>query len=107
MICWLRTVWFQHWPKERTSNFAGRKNYMIKSLYTDEYVCFRKLLRRARKDAGLTQTELAERLNKPQSYIYKNESGERRVDITEYLDIMYVLGKDPHEILDELGKMYK
>ena len=80
---------------------------MTKSLYTDEYVYFRKLLRRAREAAGLTQTELAGRLNKPQSYIYKNESVERRVDVTEYLDIMYALGKDPHEILDELCKMYK
>ena len=73
---------------------------MTKSLYTDEYVYFRKLLRRAREAAGLTQTELAGRLN-------KHESGERRVDVTEYLDIMYALGKDPHEILDELCKMYK
>ena len=79
------TVWFQRWPKERTDNFC----------------------RRAKEAAGLTQTELAGRLNKPQSYIYKNESGERRVDVTEYLDIMYALGKDPHEILDELCKMYK
>ena len=47
---------------------------MTKSLYTDEYVYFRKLLRRAREAAGLTQTELAGRLNKPQSYIYKNEN---------------------------------
>ena len=43
---------------------------MTKSLYTDEYVYFRKLLRRAREAAGLTQTELAGRLNKPQSYIW-------------------------------------
>ena len=96
------TVWFQRWPKEKTDNFCRKEN-----LYTDEYVYFRKLLRRAREAAGLTQTELAGRLNKPQSYIYKNESGERRVDVTEYLDIMYALGKDPHEILDELCKMYK
>ena len=40
---------------------------MTKSLYTDEYVYFRKLLRRAREAAGLTQTELAGRLNKPQA----------------------------------------
>ncbi len=80
---------------------------MTKSLYTDEYVYFRKLLRRAREAAGLTQTELVGRLNKPQSYIYKNESGERRVDVTEYLDIMYALGKDPlfYSAVNELKKL--
>ncbi len=80
---------------------------MTQSLYTPEYIHFRKLLRRAREDAGLTQTDLARRLNKPQSYVYKNESGERRVDITEYLDIMQALNKHPGEILDTLWKMYK
>lgn len=80
---------------------------MTQSLYTAEYIHFRKLLRRAHEDAGLTQTEFARRLNKPQSYVYKNESGERRVDITEYLDIMQVLNKHPGEIMDALWKMYK
>lgn len=89
------------------SSVFFRKNFMTQSLYTAEYIHFRKLLRRAREDAGLTQTELARRLNKPQSYVYKNESGERRVDITEYLDIMQALNKHPGEIMDALWKMYK
>jgi transcriptional regulator with XRE-family HTH domain len=42
-------------------------------------------LRQARKDAGLTQVQAAERLRKPQSFISKCESGERRVDA---LDLM-------------------
>lgn len=40
-------------------------------------------LRRLRKRAGLTQTELAERINKPQSFVSKTENAERRLGLEE------------------------
>lgn len=36
-----------------------------------------------RLDAGLTQADLAERLNKPQSFVAKVETHERRLDLIE------------------------
>jgi transcriptional regulator with XRE-family HTH domain len=45
------------------------------------------LLRTIRKEAGLSQSELAMRLNKPQSFVSKYESGERRLDMVETLQI--------------------
>lgn len=47
------------------------------------YDTFRARLRRARQLAGLSQAEVARRLGKPQSFISKCESGERRVDAVE------------------------
>ena len=41
------------------------------------------LLRRVRKESQLTQTELARRLGRPQSYVSKYETGERRLDVVE------------------------
>lgn len=51
--------------------------------YRAAYQRFRSKLRRARKSAHLTQREASRRLGKPQSFISKIESGERRVDFVE------------------------
>jgi len=50
------------------------------------------LLRTIRKEAGLSQQELATRLGKPQSFVSKYESGERRLDLIEVFHICQVLG---------------
>lgn len=56
---------------------------MPKSIHSSEYKTVIKKLREAREAAGFTQTEAAEKLGKPQSYISKIERGERRIDIIE------------------------
>jgi transcriptional regulator with XRE-family HTH domain len=43
-------------------------------------------LRQARQEVGLTQVEVARSLRKPQSFVSKCESGERRVDVVELED---------------------
>ncbi len=52
------------------------------------------MIREARLNAGLTQAKLAEKLGKPQSYIAKYETGERRLDVIELLDIIDAIGGD-------------
>ena len=56
---------------------------MASQVHTPEYQQFLTRLRAARKRAGLTQLEVAQRLGKHQSYVSKCESGERRVDAVE------------------------
>lgn len=51
--------------------------------YGDEYRRMLERLREARVAAGLTQTQVAARLGKPQSYVSKIELGERRIDPIE------------------------
>ncbi len=65
---------------------------MTKTIYTKEYKGILQKLKRARQKAGLKQEEVAKKLGKPQSYISKIESGERRIDIVE---------------LKQLAKIYK
>jgi transcriptional regulator with XRE-family HTH domain len=45
------------------------------------------LLRQIREEAGLRQVDLAERLNRHQSFVSKYETGERRLDLVELRDI--------------------
>jgi transcriptional regulator with XRE-family HTH domain len=46
----------------------------------------RSLLKDARLSAKLRQTDVANILNKPQSYVAKVESGERKLDLIEAID---------------------
>lgn len=56
---------------------------MQKSLFSQEYRIFLDHLKAARADAGLTQIQLAKRMNITQSFISKCERGERRIDLVE------------------------
>ena len=47
------------------------------------YQQFLNCLRTARLEAVLTQEQVGRRLKRPQSYVSKCESGERRVDVVE------------------------
>jgi transcriptional regulator with XRE-family HTH domain len=59
--------------------------------YVRQYRAFLSRLKQARDEAGLTQVQVAGKLSKPQSFITKCESGERRVDFVElqYLADIY------------------
>jgi len=56
---------------------------MKKSLHSREQKALSKALRHVRKRAGLSQLELSQKLEKPQSFVSKYESGERRLDFLE------------------------
>lgn len=75
---------------------------MTGSVFTGKYERFRQLIIQARKDAGFTQIQLAQKLEKPQSYVSKYETGERRLDVIEFVEIAYALGTRPEAILKNL-----
>ncbi|EEL2472722.1 helix-turn-helix transcriptional regulator, partial [Salmonella enterica] len=52
-----------------------------------------------RLKAGLTQKQFAEKVGKPQSFISKVESGERRLDFVEFIHLARLLSLDPCEIM--------
>lgn len=74
---------------------------MSKSIHSNEYKTVIKKLREAREAAGLTQTEAAEKLGKPQSYISKIERGERRIDVVELSAIAKLYFKKPLWFIDQ------
>ena len=75
---------------------------MTKSVHTRNYRLFLELLINARKDAGVTQEQLARRLNRPQSFVSKCENGERRVDVIELLQILQSIGVEPISFIKKI-----
>ncbi len=58
-----------------------------------------------REAAGLTQTQLAEKLGEYQSFVARLESGQRRIDVIEFLDLAAKLGFDPAKAIRQIGQM--
>ncbi|MGW3993932.1 helix-turn-helix domain-containing protein [Amycolatopsis sp. NPDC004772] len=75
---------------------------MDKSIYSADYRRLCVLLRELRDEAGLTQVQVAERLDEPQSFVSKYEAGERRIDVVELRQIVDVLGIDIVSVIQRL-----
>ncbi|HIG8008298.1 TPA: helix-turn-helix domain-containing protein, partial [Klebsiella pneumoniae] len=56
----------------------------MSSIYSSEYQLVIKNLREIRIKKGITQERLAQALKRPQSFVAKVESGERRLDVIEF-----------------------
>lgn len=76
------------------------------SIYSDEYQLVIKTLREARLAQGLTQESLARMLERPQSFVAKFESGERRLDIVEFVHIACLLSLEPAKLIKKLDSNY-
>lgn len=76
----------------------------VKSTYEPDYERFCALLREARVKAGQTQADVAMRLLKPQSFVSKVESGERRLDLVEYIRWAKAVGIDPTALISTLAE---
>lgn len=65
---------------------------MEKSVYRDENLVLLRLLKQCRVEAGLTQAEFAQALDRPQSFASDIERGLRRIDLVQLRDICHALG---------------
>ena len=81
---------------------CGPRKLVVKSIYSKKYEQFLDLLIQARKDADLTQVEVASRLGRPQSFVSKYENGERRLDVVEFLDVAEAIDLDAIKLIRRL-----
>lgn len=77
---------------------------MPRTLGSPRHLALRDFIVEKRDKAGLTQVEVSVRLGRPQSYIASIETGQRRVDVVELLDLAKAIGFDPHEALRRVKK---
>lgn len=71
---------------------------MPKSQFSDAYKVFIRMMIAARKEAGLTQTELGERIGRKQAHISIIETGVRRVDLIEFCALAKAMDYDPNAL---------
>jgi transcriptional regulator with XRE-family HTH domain len=72
---------------------------MAKAKFSPAYKKLCEMLVAARKKAGLHQADVAKALGVHQSFVSKIESGERRLDVVEFLRVAKLIKADPVAIL--------
>lgn len=75
----------------------------MNTVHDSRYTKLIEALRETRRKQNVTQTELAQKLGQPQSYIAKVEGLERRLDIVELLDWLDALNYDRQQFFLDLG----
>jgi transcriptional regulator with XRE-family HTH domain len=78
---------------------------MAKAQHAPRYRNLPAMLRKLREAAGLTQRRMAERLRVTHVWVHKSEIGERRVDITEFMDWCIACGVDPDKAFSDLRRL--
>ncbi|MCZ7448354.1 helix-turn-helix transcriptional regulator [Rhizobium rhizogenes] len=77
---------------------------VTKTLGTKRHQALIALLIEKREAKGLTQTDLAAKLGEYQSFVARLESGQRRVDVIEFLELSEILGFDAAQALSAIAK---
>ncbi len=74
---------------------------MRKKISKEKLIAF---LVNARKETDMTQALLAKKLNRPQSFVAKYETGERNLDFVDVIEVFEALGADP---IEQITRMYR
>jgi transcriptional regulator with XRE-family HTH domain len=78
---------------------------MSRTIHSVRHEALRALLVEERKAAGLTQAAIAKKLNRYQSFVATVESGQRRIDVIEFLDLARAIGFSPVEAIEKLARI--
>ena len=78
---------------------------LAKTLRSKRYKALIGLVVAKREAAGMTQSDLAIRLGKSQSFVARLESGQRRITVGEFMTLAKILRFDPYKVISTLEKM--
>jgi transcriptional regulator with XRE-family HTH domain len=77
---------------------------LAKTLRSKRYKALIGLVVAKREAAGMTQSDLAARLGKSQSFVARLESGQRRITVLEFMTLAKILRFDPYKLISTLEK---
>jgi len=80
---------------------------MKKTIYTLQSEAVQRKLIKMRNAAGLTHRQLAERLKREHSFVWRIEHGERRLDVIEFFWVCQALGQDAMQAYAELVQEFQ
>jgi transcriptional regulator with XRE-family HTH domain len=80
---------------------------MVASMFTAAHDALVAAVVRLRKGAGLTQRQLAEALGREQNLVGRIETGQRRIDLIEWVAICRVCKVDPEVEIAHLVRQIK
>lgn len=78
---------------------------LVQTIGTKQHLTLVKLLVEARHRAGLNQTEVAARLRQRQAWLSHLESGQRRIDVVEFIAYCQAVGTNPCTLLRAVVKL--
>jgi transcriptional regulator with XRE-family HTH domain len=78
---------------------------MVRTGHSPRHEALRAFLVERRDKAGLSQTDVAKRLRRSQSYVSYVETGQKLVDVVELMEWADAIGFDLGEIIKRLAKV--
>lgn len=75
---------------------------MPKSVHSQRHLMIAAALAEARRAKGMTQVEVASVLGRRQPFIANIESGERRVDLVELIDLAAIIDLDVSALISRI-----
>lgn len=81
---------------------AARRSAGDKGFGDDRYRALVGVLLNARRQQGLSQAALAIALGRHQQFVSRYETGERRLDAVEFVDVARMLKVDPAQVIAEV-----
>jgi transcriptional regulator with XRE-family HTH domain len=76
--------------------------YLTAMSKTPDHVKLGKWLASTREALGMTQVQLAKRVGRSQSFVAKTETGQRRLDVIEFIALAKALGTSPERLFQRL-----
>lgn len=84
---------------------GAMKNIRL-SIHSTEHQWLRELFLKRRQELGLTQRSLGEKMGVLYSFIGKVETGDRRLDVFEFIAYCKGLELDPEAVLREIEQRF-
>lgn len=84
------------------TRYGGQGRVSTKAKLADELVILGAVLANARERSGIKQGDVASKLGVPPSWLSKVESGTRRLDVIELIQIAEAMEIEPGELVDEI-----